>query len=75
MPTVAPRLLDDRGVGRVTLANMGALLLEVHDMRGLACREVARLLDLMEEASVRRPEEPSLDLNDFQARPSRLNPD
>lgn len=44
---------------------MGAFLLEVHTMRGLACRELARLQDLIEEAGVRRPEEPSLDLADF----------
>lgn len=63
------RLLDDRGTGQVSVANMGAFLLEVYGMRGLACREVARLQDLIEEAGVRRPEEPSLDLDDFKVSP------
>ena len=59
------RLLDDRNIGQVSMANVGAFLLEVHSMQGLACREVARLQDLMEEASARTPEAPSLNLADF----------
>lgn len=59
------RLLDHRGTGHVSLANMGAFMVEVHNVRGVACREMARLQDLMEEAAVRRPEEPSLNLSDF----------
>lgn len=50
------------------MPNVGAFLLEVHSMRGLACREVARLQDLMEEASARTPEEPSLNISDFRVR-------
>lgn len=45
---------------------MGAFLLEVHSMRGVACREMSRLQDLMEEAAARTPEGgPSLKLQDF----------
>lgn len=61
-------LLDDRGTGYVEMATVGAFLLEVHALRGVACRELARLQDLMEEAAVRTPEQPSLDLADFKVR-------
>ena len=45
---------------------MGAFLLEVHSMRGVASREMSRLQDLMEEAGARTPEgAPSLNLQDF----------
>lgn len=48
---------------------MGAFLLEVHSMRGVASREMARLQDLMAEAGARTPEEPpSLNMRDFQVR-------
>eukprot|EP00903_Cladosiphon_okamuranus_P015012 g13891.t1 len=59
-------LLDDRNTGQVSIANMGAFLLEVHSMRGVASREMSRLHDLMEEAGARTPEGvPSLNLEDF----------
>lgn len=62
------RLLDDRGTGQLSVANMGAFLLEVYNTRGLACRELARLQDLIEEAGMRRPEDLTLDLSDFKVR-------
>lgn len=58
-------LLDDRSTGYVEMATVGAFLLEVYALRGIACRELARLQDLMEEAAVRTPEQASLNLNDF----------
>eukprot|EP00752_Nemacystus_decipiens_P003210 g2971.t1 len=59
-------LLDDRQTGQVSIANMGAFLLEVHSMRGVASREMSRLQDLMEEAGARTPEgAPFLNLQDF----------
>lgn len=63
-------LLDDRGTGQISSANMGAFLLEVYSLRGLGFHELARLQDLMEEAAARTPEEPnpSLSLSDFKVR-------
>lgn len=59
------RLLDGHGNGYIEMSTLGALLLEVHSLRGVAPRELARLQDLIEEAGVRRPEQPCLNLADF----------
>ncbi|CAM9708851.1 unnamed protein product [Ectocarpus sp. 4 AP-2014] len=60
-------LLDDRQSGQVSSANMGAFLLELHSMRGVASRELSRLQGLIDEVGARTPEEaPSLTLEDFQ---------
>ncbi|CBJ30230.1 calcium channel [Ectocarpus siliculosus] len=60
-------LLDDRQSGQVLSANMGAFLLELHSMRGVASRELSRLQGLIDEVGARTPEEaPSLTLQDFQ---------
>lgn len=46
---------------------MGAFLLELHSMRGVASRELSRLQELIKEVGARTPEEaPSLTLQDFQ---------
>ncbi|CAM9880018.1 unnamed protein product, partial [Pylaiella littoralis] len=59
-------LLDDEGLGHISQANIGAFLLEVHSMRGIASREITRLQDLIDEAGARTPEKaPSLVLSDF----------
>lgn len=47
------------------ISTLGAFLLEVYHLRGVACRELARVQDLVKEVMVRRPEHPYLDLTDF----------
>ncbi|CAN0346833.1 unnamed protein product, partial [Hapterophycus canaliculatus] len=65
--SAAFNLLDDRGTGQISSANMGAFLLEVYSLRGLGFHELARLQDLMKEAAARTPEQQgsSLSLSDF----------
>lgn len=60
-----PRLLDYRGAGYLDMATFGSFLLEVHSLRGVACRELARLQDLIRETQTRRPDQPGLCLQDY----------